>query len=154
MASLLATSEVVSPAAAVDHGQTVLLAPTSRELPVLQPNPIPADWVLEGRPEARAIELTPAGKGCSSGLWACTAGRFRWYFASDEIIRVLNGEVRLTFDNGSQQVARAGDVVAFRGGSFVDWDIPEYLEKFWVLGPAPSVATRVVRKLRRVLHAR
>ena len=149
MASLVASVEVESPAVAIDVGEPVLLAPTSRQLPVLQPSPIPPEWVLAGKPLARALELTPGGKGqCTSGLWACSAGRFNWHFASDEIVRILNGEVHLRFDD-REQTARAGDVVAFRGGSIVEWNVPEYIEKFWVLGPPPTLATRLRRKLKR-----
>ncbi len=150
MSSPLATLEAAPRPGPVGRGQQVLLAPTSPELPVLVSAPIPSGWILEGQPEARAIELIPAGKGqCSSGVWACSAGRFVWHFASDEIVRILNGEVTLRFGT-HVQIARAGDVVAFRGGSVVEWTVPEYVEKFWVLGPAPTFTARVRRSVRRL----
>jgi uncharacterized protein len=143
------TVEVVPRSRSVERPLPVPPAPTPRELPVLESTPIPTDWILDGEPVARSVELTAAGTcQLSSGLWACSAGRFTWHYASDEIIRILNGEARLRFGT-HEQVARTGDVVSFRGGDVVEWTVHEYVEKFWVLGPAPSHLTRVRRKLSR-----
>src|SRR5438445_4192515 len=52
--------------------------------------PIDAAWILEGQPRARgAVLLQTADKLVSSGLWTCSAGRFRWEFSWDEFIQRL-----------------------------------------------------------------
>ena len=113
----------------------------------LEAAPIPSSWILAGDPQARAIELTPGGRGhCSSGLWSCSAGEFTWSYSADEIVHILAGEVRLRFHDHAQ-VAKVGDIVAFRAGTTVHWTVAEYVEKFWVLGPAPTFLSRVRRKL-------
>ena len=146
---------------AAANSQTPVLSPAERarpvvrsgeDLPTVVPAPIPEAWIVEGYPQANAVELTPGGKGrCSSGLWTCTAGKFDWYYATDEVVRITSGYVHLRFAD-HEQIARTGDVVAFRGGTVVRWTIPEYIEKFWVLGPPPTLLARVSRKLAKLVR--
>src|SRR5690348_1703145 len=56
----------------------------------LQPDPIPQEWVLEGNPTARRKQLVGSSDNLSSThMWDCTAGRFNWYYTTDEVIYVL-----------------------------------------------------------------
>ena len=68
----------------------------------LQPEPIPAGWVLSGAPQARAAELSrsPDG-GRVNFLWDCTAGEYVWRYASHETIEILEGEAIVDDGNGS-----------------------------------------------------
>jgi uncharacterized protein len=57
-------------------------------------HPIEPSWITEGAPVARLLTLTESpDKRLSSGLWDCTAGKFKWIYALDEIIDILEGEV-------------------------------------------------------------
>ncbi len=114
----------------------------------LQPAPIPAHDVLEGAPVARALQLTCSGDGLSSGLWDCTAGRFRWWYGTDEIVHVLEGEVHVERGDGSLLVLLPGDVAYFEPGESTVWYVPDYVKKFCINRPLP-LRYRLRRKLLR-----
>lgn len=110
------------PAALIQLGSTAMSA--------LQPSPIKPAWILEGRPEARALTLTMAEDGLlSCALWDCTAGRFNWFFGTDEIVHILGGEVHIE-EAGGRYTLKAGDVAFFPRGSTSIWTVPQYVKKF------------------------
>ncbi len=151
MANPLAVTDSKSSSRSLDE-RTRPIVRSSESLPTLEAAPIPGSWIVAGSPQARAVELTPGGRGqCSSGLWSCSAGEFDWCYTTDEVVRIISGYAHLRFVD-HEQSARAGDVVAFRGGTVVRWTIPEYVEKFWVLGPPPTLLARVERKLTNILR--
>jgi uncharacterized cupin superfamily protein len=97
----------------------------------VHPSPL-ADWqIIEGEPVARNLDLTAASRA-SANLWDCTAGRFRWYYAADEVVHVLEGEAHLDDGSGEIKTMRAGDVVHFRPGHEVVWHVPAYVKKLAV----------------------
>jgi len=52
----------------------VVAAPADVEL---APNPINPDWIIEGKPVARARRLAQSADGTSSVMaWSCTPGQF------------------------------------------------------------------------------
>ncbi|WP_445150977.1 cupin domain-containing protein [Baekduia sp. Peel2402] len=96
-------------------------------------SPITPEHVLEGEPIARSTQLTASDCGAvTTYVWDCTAGRFHWYFGVDEVVHILDGEVHVTDDDGTQHVLRAGDVGHFPLGSHSIWHVPEYVRKFAV----------------------
>ncbi|MBM4067559.1 MAG: DUF861 domain-containing protein [Planctomycetes bacterium] len=96
--------------------------------------PIEAAWVLEGKPIARGtVLLQSADKLISSGLWTCTAGRFRWVFAWDEFVHVLEGEATIRAEGGESQTLRAGDCAHFPRGLKTEWHVPNFVRKFFTL---------------------
>jgi len=106
--------------------------------------------VLSGEPEARALVLSRADDSVVSGLWECTAGRFAWYYGSDEVIHVVEGEAHLTDDLGRTFTLRPGDVAHFRPGTRLTWEVPVYVKKFFVdTTPPGDPLSRGVRALRR-----
>ena len=63
----------------------------------LNPNPIHPDWVIEGKPQARAKCLAQSADSTTSVMaWSCTPGRFEWYYAVDETVHIIAGEVFVT----------------------------------------------------------
>ena len=97
------------------------------ELPAM---PIEPSWIVEGSPDARgAVLLQSQDKLLSSGLWSCTAGRFRWEFGWDEFVHILEGEVTITEDGGRTYKLRAGDSAHFPLGLHTHWHIPEFVKK-------------------------
>jgi uncharacterized cupin superfamily protein len=76
----------------------VFAAPADIEL---GPNPVNPDWIIEGKPQARAKRLAESADGTSSVMaWSCTPGRFEWHYAVDETVHIISGEVFVTDDNG------------------------------------------------------
>lgn len=96
--------------------------------------PIEPAWVLEGTPAARGkVLLQSADKLVSSGLWTCTAGRFRWTFTWDEFIHVLEGEVTIQEEGGKKHTLKAGDFAHFPRGLKTEWHVPNQVRKFFTL---------------------
>ena len=110
----------------------------------LEDDPIPADWVEVGDPKARSKQLsTTPDSRLKSGLWDCTAGRFKWIFEFDEIVQILEGEV-IVEANGVHRKLVAGDVAHFPYGLTTHWHVPKYVKKFWT----QRFPNRFVRMLR------
>lgn len=110
----------------------------------LEADPIPADWIEAGAPQARSKQLstTPDAR-LKSGLWDCSAGRFKWVFEFDEIVQILEGEV-IVEANGVHRKLVAGDVAHFPYGLTTHWHVPKYVKKFWT----QRFPNRLVRLLR------
>jgi len=113
---------------------TMNLSKADAEHGELPPMPITPAWILEGAPTARGtILLQSADKLVSSGLWSCTAGRFRWEFSWDEFIHVLEGEVTIRDASGKSIRLAAGDMAHFPRGLVTEWHVPNYVRKFFTL---------------------
>jgi uncharacterized cupin superfamily protein len=111
----------------------------------LLPRPIEASCIEEGTPVARCITFTESpDKRLSSGLWECSAGKFKVAFALDEIVHVLEGEVTVREDrDGAAYTLRPGDAAYFPMGLVTHWDVPVFVKKFFVVrvpGGNPRVA--------------
>jgi uncharacterized cupin superfamily protein len=96
--------------------------------------PIDPAWILEGQPRARgAVLLQTADKLVSSGLWTCTAGRFRWVFSWDEFVHILEGEVTVQEEGGKACTLKAGECAHFPRGLKTEWQVPRFVRKFFTL---------------------
>ena len=113
-------------------------AAVTDELPDM---PIEPSWIQEGAPVARGTVLVQsADKLLSSGLWSCTAGKFRWEFGWDEFVHVLEGEVTITEEGGTVHNLGPGDTAHFPIGLVAHWHVPEYIRKaFTIRTPEPFV---------------
>jgi uncharacterized cupin superfamily protein len=95
----------------------------------LEPQPIFPDWIDEGTPQARAAGATRSADGrITSGEWSCTAGRFRWTYYYDEVIRILSGEVFIEIDGVFRRFG-PGDTIFFPMGQTVRWHVPSFAHK-------------------------
>ena len=96
----------------------------------LVPSPICPNWIIEGKPEARARLLAESADRTSSVMaWSCTAGRFRWCYAVDETVHIISGEVFVTDAGGATQRLGPGDMAFFPGGEPQHLDRTERSEK-------------------------
>lgn len=124
---------------------------------LLAPAPIDPAWVREGNPVARASLLCASGDGMAATFqWDCTAGTFDWYFAGDETVHILEGEVFVT-DGQMERRLGPGSLALFRGGTWARWHVPVYVRKIAFLRepvPAPvRMAWRGLRLGRRLARA-
>jgi uncharacterized cupin superfamily protein len=96
--------------------------------------PIEPSWIVEGSPEARGtVLLQSEDKLVSSGLWSCTAGRFRWEFGWDEFVHILEGEATITEEGGNTCTLRPGDSAHFPLGLKTQWHVPEFVKKTFTI---------------------
>ncbi len=118
----------------------------------MQPAPINPDWIITGQPVARMADHSrSADRAAYTALWDCTAGTFRWFFAWDETVHILEGEVHVTAEDGAIHMLRAGDVAYFKAGTWATWRVDTYVRKVAFLRrpfPAPiAFAYRLKNKL-------
>ncbi len=106
----------------------------------LSDQPIPADWIDEGNPQTRAsCAIRSADGRILSGEWHCTAGRFRWTYYEDEVIRILDGEAFIEIE-GDYRRFGPGDTLFFPLGQTVRWHVPSFVHKVYFLsGPGRAV---------------
>ena len=123
----------------------------------LEPAPIPPDWILHGTPETRNKELARSRDRTAIIYdWSCTAGRFNWHYAEDEILVVVSGETFITDENGREYRLGPGDMGFFPAGSSATWRITGHVRKFAMVRstlPRPLVfVLRVWRRLGRLMR--
>ncbi len=117
--------------------------------------PIREADVIAGQPRARSWDLHASRiGGVSMNYWDCTAGRFRWHYAGDEMIEVLEGEVHVTDDDGHTITLRPGDTAHFRAGTTLEWHVPEYVRKLAFNRSAQTLPDRMLSKLLRTFASR
>lgn len=120
----------------------------------LLPAPIPPDWILAGKPEARNRTLAISKDRTSSIMvWECTAGRYKWHFSLDETLIVISGVIFITMPTGIEKRLGPGDVGFFPAGSCCEARIDSQVRKIAVLRmdlPLPlSIGARVWHRLLR-----
>lgn len=96
----------------------------------MAPKPIEPSWVIAGNPQARlSLHSRAYDDQATTAIWDCTAGTFRWYFGWDETVMILDGEVHVTGEDGSERTLKAGDIAYFPGKSWATWHIDTYVRK-------------------------
>lgn len=123
----------------------------------LDSSPINPNWILEGDPEARVAEWSRSADGTTTtNVWDCTAGRFNWYFAVDEIVHIMDGSVTVSSDEHPARTLHAGDAALFRAGTWSEWHVENYVRKHAILRqqlhPALVKGLQVARGLRGVVR--
>lgn len=96
----------------------------------MKPSPIEPTWIRAGAPVARLAEHSRGQDDAAvTAIWDCTAGEFQWHFGWDETVMIMEGEVHVTAEDGTQRLLRAGDVAYFAGGTSAVWRIERYVKK-------------------------
>ena len=96
----------------------------------LKPAPIPADWVIEGNPQARSRRLSTSPDTTSSTMvWTCTPGKFHWHYNVDETLYILEGEVFVTNEKDEVRRLGPGDLAFFPAGSDSVWRVTKDIRK-------------------------
>jgi uncharacterized protein len=117
--------------------------------------PIEPSWILSGSPLARISRCSVGFDGSSgAAVWDCTAGTFRWYFAREETVVILEGEVHVTAEDGTQRVLSVGDIAFFRAGTWATWRIDNYVRKVaHTRRPLPKIVAGTLKLIRRIKRA-
>lgn len=103
----------------------------------LEPEPIPAAWILSGIPEARSKILARSKDWASTiVVWDCTAGSFTWHYSQDEAILVVSGECFMITETGEERRFGPGDLGFFPAGSSCKWRVDDRIRKVAVLREA------------------
>jgi uncharacterized protein len=106
---------------------------------VLSPWPLPAEWIVEGAPDASGavISRSPDSR-ILRAIWRCTPGGFTWQFSYDETLVVLEGRATVVLDTGDTVELSPGDMAFFGRGHSSKWTVHETLLKgFHADSPEP-----------------
>lgn len=96
----------------------------------LKDAPINPAWIVSGAPHARAGLHSPSIDGrASTHIWDCTEGSFWWTFGDDETVVILEGQVRVTSEQGEVRTLVQGDIAYFAGGTRAFWEVEGYVRK-------------------------
>jgi uncharacterized protein len=100
----------------------------------LEPEIIPAEWILSGQPKSRCKKVARSRDWASHiVVWECSAGSFKWHFSMDETILVLAGEAFMLQENGEERRFGKGDLGFFPAGTSCTWRIDSHFMKVGVL---------------------
>lgn len=109
-------------------------------------DPIHPEWILEGNPTARRRRLAGSSdQMASTHMWDCTAGRFNWYYGSDEVIYVVEGSVDVEDASGLRRRLEPGDTFLFPAGTMFHWTVPRYIRKIAFLHAPLSRKMRLAK---------
>ncbi|AJD39708.1 cupin domain-containing protein [Rhizobium gallicum] len=129
------------------------VAHSSDHLP-MKSTPINPDWIVDGNPQARTAEHSRGHDDASlTAIWDCTAGEFRWFFGWDETVMILEGEVHVTAEDGTERTLRAGDVAFFAGGTWANWRVDNYVRKVAFLRKPFPRPVAILYRLRNLLRS-
>jgi uncharacterized cupin superfamily protein len=129
------------------------VAHSSDDLP-MKSTPINPDWVVNGDPQARTAEHSRGHDDAAlTAIWDCTAGEFRWFFGWDETVMILEGEVHITAEDGTERMLCAGDVAFFAGGTWATWRVENYVRKVAFLRKPFPKPVALAYRLRNLLRS-
>ena len=120
----------------------------------LKSAPIPADWVIEGSPQARSRRLSTSPDTTSSTMvWTCTPGKFHWHYNVDETLYILEGEVFVTDEKDEVRRLGPGDLAFFPAGSDSVWHVTKDVRKIaFCRQSMPVVAGFGLRAINKVIN--
>ena len=108
----------------------------------LSDTPIPPALITAGKPVARTWTAAQSEDLLvTQGVWECTAGTFAWDYSWDEFVMVLEGEAVITPVGGNPFTLAAGDFGYFPSGLKVEWYVPKYIRKTFVLRTPEPLTT-------------
>jgi uncharacterized cupin superfamily protein len=106
---------------------TMKFTPAALEL---EPDAIPAEWLLSGAPETRKKLLLRTHDFLAQVLiWECGAVSYKWHYTSDEAYIVISGEGFMTDEKGVEHRFGPGDVAFFPAGTNATWRHPDHFRK-------------------------
>lgn len=120
----------------------------------LKPAPIPADWVIEGNPQARSCRMSTSPDTTSSTMvWTCTPGKFHWHYNVDETLYILEGEVFVTNEKNEVRRLGPGDLAFFPAGSDSVWRVTKDIRKIaFCRQSMPLVAGYGLRAMNKLIN--
>lgn len=88
---------------------------------------------VEGRKTAARQSYADPTGALMAGVWRSAPDRLEVAYQRDEFCLILEGEVRLTGEDGATEVFRAGDAFLVPAGFRGVWEMPVAVSKYYVL---------------------
>ncbi|MGO4303631.1 cupin domain-containing protein [Cupriavidus sp. RAF12] len=110
----------------------------------MSPSPINPDWLHSGQPMTRCGEHSLTFDGfASTSVWDCTRSTFDWHYTVDEIVYILEGEVRVTDAHGRTYTLKAGSIGYFPAHTSWFWEVDHYVRKVAICKRAVPAGLRL-----------
>jgi len=65
-------------------------------------------------------------------IWGKEVSQFPWFYDSEEVCYLLEGEVTVTPDGGEPVILKAGDLVTLPAGMGCHWNITQAVRKHYL----------------------
>ena len=67
-------------------------------------------------------------------IWECKPSKFQWNYDDKEICLIIEGQAKISTQNGDIYVIKAGDLVVFPAGLNCEWEVTKVLKNIidWV----------------------
>ena len=62
-------------------------------------------------------------------IWECEPSKFKWNYDDKEICLIIEGQAKISTQNGEIYVIKAGDLVEFPAGLNCEWEITKSIKK-------------------------
>ena len=64
----------------------------------------------------------------------CEPCKFQWNYDDKEICLIIEGQAKISTQNGDIYLIKAGDLVEFPAGLYCEWEITKSIKKHYRLG--------------------
>jgi len=89
------------------------------------------DVIIESNPNEDQLNALGAKEW---PIWEKEVSNFPWHYDEQEVCYVLEGEVTVTTENGTQYHIKPGDLVTFRQGLSCYWSVESPIKKQYKFG--------------------
>jgi len=67
-------------------------------------------------------------------IWECEPSKFQWNYNDKEICLIIEGQAKISTQNGDIYLIKAGDLVEFPAGLNCEWEVTKSIKKHYRLG--------------------
>jgi len=61
-------------------------------------------------------------------IWECEPSKFQWNYEDKEICLIIEGQAKISTQNGAIYVIKAGDLVEFPAGFNCEWEVTKSIK--------------------------
>lgn len=96
--------------------------------------PVAPEKIISGTPKSTyKILYTSKSEELFTGIYECTAGKWKVSYNEDEFCTLIEGKLRMTSDTGDVQEFKAPDSFMIPSGYSGTWEPLTQLRKFFVI---------------------
>ena len=90
--------------------------------------------LISGHPAQTMHNLFTSADGrFNSGIWECEPGAWRVIFSESEFCHLIEGEIIVSGDDGSERTFRAGDGFVSPAGFTGVWNVTKRTKKYYAM---------------------
>ena len=67
-------------------------------------------------------------------IWECEPSKFQWNYDDKEICLIIEGQAKISTENGDIYFIKAGDLVEFPVGLYCEWEVTKSIKKHYRMG--------------------